>query len=408
MTVPDGLFMYPESERQTAANSLHQQMYAKVAQTTTQLNARENISAQIANCFAFDACGDYTSSNWANPGIGIAVSGANMLAWPTPENGGTMGYNSRLVYQQAFWRPTYTWQASNTSGSLTVTVKNGNFAASIPGASVSVDSLPMGVTDNNGQVTLQAIQLGPQDIGAFFDPCANQQNNPTCTSPVETADKIVTIVTGHNQVTLTLCNPTMTNPPCVQQCATNLDCSAGFMCQNSACVPIPHKIRILGNKTITPSDPTYPIFLQDATGSGTTNTRSPSGNLGFGVEQEYRTGGAIGATNVFDDTTGFDVTCDPQSNPTVQYAQCISGSGPFTTTQSTSGPSGLTAVAPDSGSEFDLTVNCTADPASRAGFTSISRISSWTAAARRRSPWVATPGAATTRKPTDATPVASI
>ena len=112
----DGLYFYSEAERRNAAFALYKDYY-DIANAKTFWrfgnDAPDDLASQICNTFASDwsgenADGDHAkdSDNWQNPGVGEAVSPANILLWDAPRMEGDSlhglyGYQEKLVYRPA-------------------------------------------------------------------------------------------------------------------------------------------------------------------------------------------------------------------------------------------------------------------------------------------------------------------
>ncbi len=229
---PDGMREYPWEQRLTAANALHDDVSNMTSAQCSQNilgivtwggailqlpatvtlgpfapfycdTAKSNVSNQITNCFASDGCDD-TGLTWAyNPTSGIAVSPDDILDWDRWEQGGSYGYNERMVYKPAVYTHSYEWVVP--SGSALVTVKVVDTTGQpFPNASVLVDTNVVGSTDATGTLLVGALPGGSYEIGAQFDPCAGQ--GPTCTAPLEQASIVTTVPSSGNYgVTLTLC-----------------------------------------------------------------------------------------------------------------------------------------------------------------------------------------------------------
>jgi hypothetical protein len=141
----DGLYLYTETERQTAARKLYQDYYDMAYAEGTKLgipvgqwlyDAPDDLGNQICNTFAFDwsgenADGDHAkdSDKWKNPGDGRAVSPQNILNWDSPRlEGNTIygvyGYSEKLVYRPARleWRQISRWKKVNKTAKLTGSV----------------------------------------------------------------------------------------------------------------------------------------------------------------------------------------------------------------------------------------------------------------------------------------------
>jgi hypothetical protein len=95
-TTPDGLYEYDESERRSAARFLSADTFFRAAEELGELydlHAEDStaLSNQIANCYAFDSCGEAATESfgWDFPGPGTTVSPEDMMFWdpyPRQEN----------------------------------------------------------------------------------------------------------------------------------------------------------------------------------------------------------------------------------------------------------------------------------------------------------------------------------
>ena len=106
----DGLFFYPQAERQAGGqvlDSVFQTQINDIAGTLGEIaeffgwNVAADIADQILNTFAFDnAAGGYGSDAWQTPGDGNAISPDNIQMWKAPPLG-VLGYAEPLQYLDA-------------------------------------------------------------------------------------------------------------------------------------------------------------------------------------------------------------------------------------------------------------------------------------------------------------------
>ncbi len=132
----------------------------------------DNISNQMANCFGSDACDD-TGPTWRNPGTGVAVSPDDLLAWDTPDHGGTWGYNEPASYAPVSFRHKYVWAAPGGTGSMTVHVVDADGVTPVAGATVLLNDGLVGGTDASGQLHLPARYAGSYYLAAQLNQCTS-------------------------------------------------------------------------------------------------------------------------------------------------------------------------------------------------------------------------------------------
>ncbi|HWL86196.1 MAG TPA: carboxypeptidase-like regulatory domain-containing protein, partial [Polyangiaceae bacterium] len=109
---------------------------------------------------------------WQHPGTGVAVSPDDILAWDTPDHGGTWGYNEAAWYAPVSFRHKYVWTTPGGSGSMTVRVV-GTDGAPISGATVLVNDDMVGGTDGSGQLHLPARPAGNYYVAAQLNACTS-------------------------------------------------------------------------------------------------------------------------------------------------------------------------------------------------------------------------------------------
>jgi hypothetical protein len=106
----DGLFYYPEAERQAGGvvlDSIFQTQISDIAGVLGEIasffgwDIAADIADQILNTFAFDnAASGYGSNAWQNPGDGNAISPDNIQMWKAPPLG-VLGYAEPLQFLDA-------------------------------------------------------------------------------------------------------------------------------------------------------------------------------------------------------------------------------------------------------------------------------------------------------------------
>ncbi len=106
----DGLFFYPQAERQAGGqvlDAIFQTQINDIAGTLGKIaeffgwNVAADIADQILNTFAFDnAANGYGSDAWQNPGDGNAISPDNIQMWKAPPLG-VLGYAEPLQFLDA-------------------------------------------------------------------------------------------------------------------------------------------------------------------------------------------------------------------------------------------------------------------------------------------------------------------
>jgi hypothetical protein len=151
----DGFYFYSANERLAAAHRIYSIVYDMVSKIGGKIGevagAPENWANQIANCFASDDCdyNDNDSTAWEDIAtIGHTVSPDNILFWDGP-----YGASEPLAFRIGTFRQVYTWQASEGSGTLTVTVQDTDNKP-VAGALVSIGEFDVS-TDASGKVTVE-------------------------------------------------------------------------------------------------------------------------------------------------------------------------------------------------------------------------------------------------------------
>jgi hypothetical protein len=133
----DGLYLYPEAGRRSAAGSMWTNVYDTVMTKSFYDPLFHAIATAIANqlvnCFARDDCDfwDTYDQDWKNPGDGRTVSPDNLLLWdpPTDEDGdgvidyGVYGHSERLVFRSGGYKRVYRWAPSEGTGTVAGVVR---------------------------------------------------------------------------------------------------------------------------------------------------------------------------------------------------------------------------------------------------------------------------------------------
>jgi hypothetical protein len=175
---PPGMFLYSEAQRKTAAHFLHTTLYdlaqGQAPNIGWLVDAADDVSNQITNCFASDLCtpGNWSllsksgadSDAWTEPGTGITVSPDDLLKWNGAASGGPWGDSERLLYRDASYPVTSEWAASAGTGTLTGTVIRNDLAHTpVTGAPVSVAGVSL-TTDAAGHFDAGPLPAGEYDV----------------------------------------------------------------------------------------------------------------------------------------------------------------------------------------------------------------------------------------------------
>jgi hypothetical protein len=165
----DGLFYYPQAERQVCAQWLYNTVWNMAdAQAgwagETLTHAADYYGDELLNTFAVDNSSTEDSSNaWQTPGNANAISPNDYLAWNGPDKGGVLGYSEPLIYQPANYATVhiYKWAKVTAYGKLTGKVTlDGKPAADV---TLSVPGHTVG-TDKDGNYTFEKIPYGPYRV----------------------------------------------------------------------------------------------------------------------------------------------------------------------------------------------------------------------------------------------------
>ena len=194
----DGLFYYPEAERQVCAQWLYDTVWemadAQAGWAGELLtHAADYYADELLNTFAVDNSSTEDSSNaWQSPGNANAISPNDFLAWNGPEKGGVLGYSEPLIYQPANYATVHVYEWAKVtaygklSGKVTLDGKPAtDVTVTVPGYSVG--------TDKDGNYTFDKIPYGPYSVIA---------KQATTKGPVDFGVKTGSILynTGHVSV----------------------------------------------------------------------------------------------------------------------------------------------------------------------------------------------------------------
>jgi hypothetical protein len=172
---PDGLYLYSASERASAGQWLHDQIYNQATDTIGQkagilgglveafTKLATHVSNEILNAFALDQVQtDDDNEGWASPGDASAVSPDNIMLWngPSAPTPGPFGYAEPLAYREprydtvtvSRWRQVL--QTGNLSGQVTFEGKP------VPGATVQLYDGKSSGTDANGHYAIANVPYG--------------------------------------------------------------------------------------------------------------------------------------------------------------------------------------------------------------------------------------------------------
>ncbi len=162
----DGLFYYPQAERQEAAQILNQMLENQVLQhegffrhiPLLSSDVASNIADQMMNMFAFNNPNMYGSSAWLAPGDANAVSPDNVTCWSMP----AFGYAEPLQFLPSHTvnREMRMLDRATISGVVTL---NG---APVNNANVTVDNGKSAVCNSNGQFELGNVPSGNCNLTA--------------------------------------------------------------------------------------------------------------------------------------------------------------------------------------------------------------------------------------------------
>ena len=204
-TTLDGLFYYPQSERQLAAQALYNEFMQQAISQEDGLGTFPGVNSTIAGPIADQLLNAFASGNpnlvgskaWQDPGDGNAVSPDNIMFWNPPYYGSAepLQYLPQHTeqYTTSEWVKVITW--GSVTGKVTY---NG---APVPNATVSIYNYGDGTTTTgpDGTYTLSHIGIGSYGIKA---------------SATITTNGVTAEYTNYNQqnasgqaVTLTAANP---------------------------------------------------------------------------------------------------------------------------------------------------------------------------------------------------------
>jgi hypothetical protein len=225
---PDGLFYYPQAQRESAGQWLYQSLYNMAYSQTGWLGedltkAAEHIGNQLCNAFANDDCSaENDSTAWQTPGDANAVSPDNLMAWNGPDRGGVLGYIEPLIFcgPRLDTINVYKWAKAGSRGTLSghvyfngqpverVTLQLSSFYAfSQADGSYAFDNVPYGAYELKAQLASE-VGSGTQQTTQYL---ATQQpvniESPAATQDVTLqlpdADYRQVVVEGSMQLNCT-------------------------------------------------------------------------------------------------------------------------------------------------------------------------------------------------------------
>jgi Carboxypeptidase regulatory-like domain len=173
----DGLYLYDESERLTAAKDLHAYIMAQIRKLASGLisglpqsvidGVARQIANQIVNAFVSDDASPQSASSeaWKQPGTGDAVSPADILFWDSLPQG-LYGYSTPARFRPTYIKvmPVHRWTKFQGTGSVSGTVSHKGNA--VTGATVKLFKDKVAVTDARGKFTLMSVPVGSYELEA--------------------------------------------------------------------------------------------------------------------------------------------------------------------------------------------------------------------------------------------------
>ncbi len=169
----DGLFYYPQAERQTAAQVLNSIIYNEAEQhegfaqyiPILGTTIATDIADQILNMFAYNDPNMYGSSAWQTAGDANAVSPDNIKWWNPPY----FGYAEQLQYLEPHTEQytVSTWQKVTVYGTVSGTVTRQDTGAKVGGAHVSLNDSLTATTDGNGHFSIANVPAGSYNLKAW-------------------------------------------------------------------------------------------------------------------------------------------------------------------------------------------------------------------------------------------------
>jgi len=190
-----GLYLYTEAERLAAGRFIYDRIYNQFYEESGWwgrlfTDAPDDGANQVCNCFAFDWCGreeqrreflsetDQTldspstdgdhskdSSEWEDPGVGIALSPDDLLEHWDRHPAGAYGHHEEMAYRPGSFRRIHRWARSEGTGDVVVSVVHqGNPVA---GAEVRLRGFEPQSADAAGATTFVSIPGGGYEVEAF-------------------------------------------------------------------------------------------------------------------------------------------------------------------------------------------------------------------------------------------------
>jgi hypothetical protein len=177
---------------------------------------QDRIANQVVNCFANDGC-SVTDGTWHTPGDGVAVSPDNILEWDVASKGGSYGYNEPAAFLPEYYRHRYRWIKKVGDGTIDVKVigADGN---PFPLATISLNGIEVGTTDNSGHVLLDHEPAASYEVEAEADACGRVSPPPPAAPPA---------ITPADLLALPQCTSGSNGPPCKHDPAYS--CPAGYL-----------------------------------------------------------------------------------------------------------------------------------------------------------------------------------
>lgn len=172
-TTLDGLFYYPQAERQAAAQVLDTIIYNEAEQhegfaqyiPILGTTIATDIADQILNMFAYNDPNMYGDSKWKQSGDANAVSPDNIMWWNPPY----FGYAEQLQYLEAHVEEytVSTWQKVTVFGTVSGKVTRQDTGAVVSGVHVSLNDSLTATTDGSGKFSIPNVPAGSYNLKAW-------------------------------------------------------------------------------------------------------------------------------------------------------------------------------------------------------------------------------------------------
>ncbi|MEY4544940.1 MAG: hypothetical protein RL685_1135 [Pseudomonadota bacterium] len=177
--IVDGLYTYTEGERREGAEQIYSSTFNRVREKQDSvlgplapgldlaMQQARRIASQFTNCFGSDQCGveGAFSTDFENPGTGVAVSPDDFRFWDGPATGGSFGDEEVVQYRSADYRRVHRWAVTAGTGTVAGSVALGTDGSPVQGAQVSVAGLDTG-SDGFGQFSFQGVPEGRYEVRA--------------------------------------------------------------------------------------------------------------------------------------------------------------------------------------------------------------------------------------------------